>query len=190
MMDLSGYLLLAAQAFWFMFPGYAVNSLAVLVGGGTPMDFGKKFIDGRRILGDGKTWRGFIGASLLGIGIGLTENLGAVYYPNPYLPPYSENWMQTFLICAVLCVGAMSGDALGSFIKRRMGYERGEKAIILDQFTFVLFSWCLLAVFFWDWFHVHFLNLPAIVVILVITPLLHRGINIVGYKMGKKKVPW
>lgn len=189
-MDITAVFLLAAQAFWFMFPGYAVNSLAVLVGGGTPMDFGKNFRDGRRILGDGKTWRGFIGASLLGTGIGLIEQFAASAYPNPYLPPYSSSLTIALLICLVLCFGSMTGDAIGSFIKRRLGYERGEKAFLLDQFGFVLFSWLLLAIFFWDWFVAHFFNLPAIVMVLVVTPLLHRGINIVGYKLGKKKVPW
>ncbi|MEM3444540.1 MAG: CDP-2,3-bis-(O-geranylgeranyl)-sn-glycerol synthase [Thermoplasmata archaeon] len=189
-MELVPALLLAAQAFWFMFPGYAVNSLAVLVGGGTPMDFGKKFRDGRRILGDGKTWRGFIGASLLGTGIGLIEHFAASAYPNPYLPPYSENFSTALLLCLLLCFGSMTGDAIGSFIKRRLGYGRGEKAIFIDQFSFVLFAWLLLALFFWDWFALHFLNLPAVIMVLIVTPLLHRGVNIIGYRMGKKKVPW
>jgi CDP-2,3-bis-(O-geranylgeranyl)-sn-glycerol synthase len=189
-MDIYEALLLAAQAFWFMFPGYAVNSLAVLVGGGTPMDFGKYFVDGKRILGDGKTWRGFIGASILGVGIAMTENFGAYYYPNPYLPPYSASWVEAFCIGLVLCFGSMTGDALGSFIKRRMGFGRGEKVTLLDQFTFVLFAWLLLLVFYPQWFFTHFLNIPSVVMVLVVTPLLHRGINIVGYKLGKKKVPW
>jgi len=28
------------------------------------------------------------------------------------------------------------------------------------------------------------------IVILVLTPLLHRTVNIIGYKLGLKKVPW
>jgi CDP-2,3-bis-(O-geranylgeranyl)-sn-glycerol synthase len=26
--------------------------------------------------------------------------------------------------------------------------------------------------------------------VLIITPVLHRGVNIIGYKLGLKKVPW
>jgi len=189
-MDASQALLLAAQAFWFMFPGYAVNSLAVLVGGGTPMDFGKNFLDGKRILGDGKTWRGFILASLLGTGIGMAEHFGALYYPNSYLPPFADNPTTALLVCLTLCFGSMTGDAVGSFIKRRMGYEQGSKVFLLDQFSFVAFAWLSLALLFPDWFISHFFNLPAIIMVLIVTPLLHRGVNIIGYKMGKKKVPW
>src|SRR2546422_10015344 len=48
----------ALLAFWFLLPAYVANPMAVVFGGGTPMDFGRALRDGRRILGDGKTWRG------------------------------------------------------------------------------------------------------------------------------------
>ena len=47
------------QALWLILPAYVANASAVLVGGGTPVDSGKNWKDGKRILGDGKTWRGF-----------------------------------------------------------------------------------------------------------------------------------
>ena len=48
------------QALWLILPAYVANASAVLVGGGTPVDFGKNWRDGKRILGDGKTWRGLL----------------------------------------------------------------------------------------------------------------------------------
>ncbi|NLL10891.1 MAG: CDP-archaeol synthase, partial [Methanomicrobiales archaeon] len=33
-------------------------------------------------------------------------------------------------------------------------------------------------------------SLPLLAAILVLTPLLHRTVNIIGYKVGLKKVPW
>ncbi|HEY4704839.1 MAG TPA: CDP-archaeol synthase, partial [Thermoplasmata archaeon] len=38
----------AALAFWFLLPAYAANPMAVVFGGGTPMDFGRSLRDGRR----------------------------------------------------------------------------------------------------------------------------------------------
>jgi CDP-2,3-bis-(O-geranylgeranyl)-sn-glycerol synthase len=34
------------------------------------------------------------------------------------------------------------------------------------------------------------ITLPVLVAILIITPVLHRVVNIIGYKMGVKDVPW
>ena len=39
---------IVAQAFWIILPAYIANASAVLVGGGTPVDFGKKCKDGKR----------------------------------------------------------------------------------------------------------------------------------------------
>ncbi len=41
------------KTIWLLLPAYTPNNFAVLFGGGTPIDLGKKFIDGKRILGDG-----------------------------------------------------------------------------------------------------------------------------------------
>jgi len=38
------------QAIWLMLPAYTANPMAVVFGGGTPIDLGKKWIDGKRIL--------------------------------------------------------------------------------------------------------------------------------------------
>ncbi|MFH1470329.1 MAG: CDP-archaeol synthase, partial [Candidatus Micrarchaeota archaeon] len=39
-------------------PAYVANASPVILGGGTPVDFGRLFYDKKRILGDGKTWKG------------------------------------------------------------------------------------------------------------------------------------
>ena len=48
------------SAFWIMLPAYLPNPVAAIFGGGTPIDLGKNFSDGKRVLGDGKTYRGLI----------------------------------------------------------------------------------------------------------------------------------
>ena len=47
-----------AVAIWAMLPAYIPNNVAVLAGGGRPIDGGRTLDDGNRALGDGKTWRG------------------------------------------------------------------------------------------------------------------------------------
>jgi len=80
----------------------------------TPLDGGLRFFDGRPLLGPSKTVRGVIAAivatalaaPVLSIPIGLGALIGAV---------------------------AMTGDALSSFVKRRLGVASSGQTIGLDQ---------------------------------------------------------
>jgi len=174
---------------WLMLPAYIPNPAAVLFKGKVPMDFGKIFLDGRRILGRGKTWRGFFGGAVTGFITGLIQNFIAGYLPASYFPRFGEG-LQLIGVLLCLSFGAMSGDVLGSFIKRRMGIESGGKAFLLDQLGFVLVAWLFLLLLYPSWFMAHFGKIIPVLTILVITPALHRVVNIIGYKMGKKEVPW
>ncbi len=57
-------------AFWLMLPAYIPNNCAALFGGGMPLDWGQTFQDGRRTLGDGKTFRGTIAGTVCGVSDG------------------------------------------------------------------------------------------------------------------------
>ena len=66
---------------WLMLPAYLGNTIASIVGGGSPIDNGRNWNDGRRILGDGKTWRGLIGGVLGGMLVGhLQMTAGAGFF--------------------------------------------------------------------------------------------------------------
>jgi CDP-2,3-bis-(O-geranylgeranyl)-sn-glycerol synthase len=183
---------LIVRTFWLMFPAYAVNSAAVFVGGGTPMDLGKKAKDGERYLGDGKTWRGFFGGTFVGVLIGLAQNWIALQLPeNGYVVPFARDYPYATYVIALLCFGSMTGDAIGSYIKRRMKIPRGGKANIMDPLGFVLMAWLFVGIGSTMWFYDYMLkDIVPIITMLVLTPLIHRLTNILGYKMGKKKVPW
>jgi CDP-2,3-bis-(O-geranylgeranyl)-sn-glycerol synthase len=47
------------DALYLIFPAYCANAAPVIFGGGSPIDAGKIFLDGRPILGSRKTIRGF-----------------------------------------------------------------------------------------------------------------------------------
>ena len=68
----NGFLILILYTLWIYLPGFLVNTFAMMWGkwfpktgyGPWPIDGGKNWKDGNRILGDGKTWNGLIGGSL------------------------------------------------------------------------------------------------------------------------------
>jgi len=167
-------------AIWLMMPAYVPNTCAALVGGDTAIDFGKTFRDGKRILGDGKTYRGFVLGVLSGIIIGMAQNFVA---PDIGCPIFATS----ALIC--LPLGAMIGDLVKSFLKRRVGFKQGAPLPLIDQLDLVLGAWALTYVFSHEWFVTNF-TLWVIVIVLIITPVLHKIVNIIGYKLGKKDVPW
>lgn len=172
-------------AFWLMLPAYLPNNCAVLFGGGTPLDFGQNFHDGNRMLGDGKTFRGTIAGTLGGILIGLLLSQVA---PLLGLPGFGSGSGQLNVLLG-LSFGAMLGDIVAAFFKRRMGLKRGAKLFIIDQLDFVMGSWALTMILAPEWFWQNFT--PTImVIIIIITPILHRTMNIIGYWMGSKREPW
>lgn len=79
-----------------------------------PLDGGRRWRDGQPLLGPSKTWRGAIAAvstaALAAPLLGLSAALGAL-----------------------IGAGAMLGDALSSFAKRRLGLESGAMAPGLDH---------------------------------------------------------
>ncbi|MBD6955027.1 MAG: CDP-2,3-bis-(O-geranylgeranyl)-sn-glycerol synthase [Thermoplasmata archaeon] len=175
---------------WFTLPAYVANPGAVLFKGKIPMDFGRNFFDGRRILGKGKTWRGFFGGALTGIIVGLIQLTLSYAIPNDYLIQFSDSILNSIFIIILLSFGAMLGDSCGSFIKRRIKKESGSNVFLLDQYPFIIFSLLLLYIFFPKEFFIYVWNIYSILTLIVYTPLIHRVVNIIGYRIGKKEVPW
>ena len=158
---------------FFALPAYISNAVPVAVGGKTPLDFGLKFLDGRRVWGKGKTWRGTFFGVLVGWGtaIGVSKLLGL----NP-LPNYEY-------LSLLIASGAVLGDLTASFLKRRMGLEPGEEAPLVDQLDF------LIGAFVVAW-PVYRLQIPEMAFLVIVTPLVHRASNILAYKLSLKSVPW
>ncbi|HIJ17949.1 MAG TPA: CDP-2,3-bis-(O-geranylgeranyl)-sn-glycerol synthase [Thermoplasmata archaeon] len=181
----------ALAGLWLMLPALVPNSAAVLFGGGTPMDLGRSW-RGKRVLGDGKTWRGFFGGALTGFGVGSIEIIITTMLDEQDAFGYGDlPW--AVAIIAALSFGAMTGDCVGSFIKRRLGVDRGKKAPGLDQYNFVLGAIVTVIIVSPGWFSGHYIEgngYWGLAMFLVVVPLLHRSANIIGYKLGKKNVPW
>jgi len=185
------YLTAALAGLLLFLPALIPNSAAVLFGGGTPVDFNRTW-RGKRLLGDGKTWRGLFGGVGTGILVGLVLiGLGSVL-GSPAILDYGP-FPESVGVVACLAAGSLLGDMVGAFIKRRLGMARGQKAPVLDQYDFMTGALLLTLLFFPSWVAATYWNGEAIVgllALLIFVPLLHRTVNIVGYKMGKKKEPW
>ncbi|MDN7013058.1 CDP-2,3-bis-(O-geranylgeranyl)-sn-glycerol synthase [Methanoculleus sp. FWC-SCC3] len=181
--DIGYWIFSGLAALWIMLPAYVPNSAAALFGGGRPIDLGRTFSDGRRIFGDGKTYRGFFGGILSGVLVGLIEIWAVTAFSLGALP------QQTFLSVTLLATGALLGDLAKSFLKRRLGKGRGESWFLADQYDLVVGSFLLLLIFDPLWLSWN-ITIPIAVWIIVMTPLLHRVVNIIGYYIGVKEVPW
>lgn len=174
-----------AAAVWLMLPAYITNSSAAFFGGTHPIDRGR-YWGKSRVLGDGKTYEGFLKGILCGLVVGIVQNL----FAGDYLDLPSFGTIPFFfvpLIC--LSAGAMLGDLLGSLVKRRVGLKRGAPLPLVDQLDFVAGAWLLLLLFAREWFIESF-SLDILIVVILITPLLHVLANLIGFKIGKKQVPW
>src|SRR2546428_12053833 len=125
------------QALWFFLPAFVANPMAVVFGGGTPIDFGRTLGDRERLFGDGKTWRGLVGGTSAGAFLGLLLTVPFnLFAPNSTWSFGSVG--VAFGASAVLAFGALLGDLAGAFLKRRMHKPRGAKAPVLDQHVFLL----------------------------------------------------
>ena len=165
-----------------MSPAYLANTIAVLTGGKYPIDQGKLHSDGNRILGDGKTWSGLIGGTIGGIIVGY----GLIVFIHEYI------WESLDLsILFLLSFGALFGDMTASFYKRRQNLQRGDKFPLLDMYDFIFMSLLLCLIFKREWLLSWILDgWVPLFTILILTPFLHRGVNIIGYKIGVKNEPW
>jgi len=180
------------QALWIILPAYIANASAVLVGGGTPIDFGKKWKDGKRILGDGKTWRGLYVGAFLGMTAGFALSVVAIYAADSDFAFLGLNDFTGFPVMIPiifsLCFGALLGDITESFFKRRIGKKRGEDWIIFDQLDFIIgalvLSFLMGGVLSLsgltdkNWFIESF-SLWHLLVLLIITPFFHLFANFV-----------
>ncbi|MFB6157713.1 MAG: CDP-2,3-bis-(O-geranylgeranyl)-sn-glycerol synthase [Haloferacaceae archaeon] len=176
---------LVVRALWAMLPAYVPNNAAVLAGGGRPIDAGRTW-NGRRLLGDGKTWRGTAAGVAAGTALALLLDAvrgaaGAAL--GVALPPFPP------VVAVGLAAGAMGGDVAASFLKRRLGRARGAAVPLLDQLDFVVGALALAALLAPGWFGRAFTP-AAVAVVLVATPLLHVGTNAAAYALGLKSEPW
>lgn len=156
-----------AAAIWFIFPAYCANAAPVIFGGGQPMDFGKRFFDGKPLLGSHKTVRGFLAGLIVGTLVGLVQTL----LFEQVLLKYGTQFSYSILLGFVLSLGALTGDIIESFVKRRLNRAPGSSLPVADQIDFILGAF-LFSI------PVSPPSLPAVLIILLITIPIHLLTNL------------
>lgn len=161
---ISDVVLWFAETIWLFLPAYFANAAPVLLHGGGPLDGGRVWSDGRRLLGDHKTVYGTLSGVVVGTAVGLA---------------------QTSLLRGLLFAsGAILGDLVFAFFKRRLGIKPGQPLPLWDQVGFILFAIMLGS-----------LIQPAPtweqdVAMIVTTIPVHYVSNLLAWGFGVKDRPW
>lgn len=186
--ELFKLLIAVLGAVYFMLPAYVSNLSGLAFGGGKPVDGGKDWGDGRRIIGNGVTWKGFFSGTVLGTLVGVVLGIIGTFYGD--LSALTGGVIDLHVYGSILgglilgflmAFGALSGDLVGSFLKRRMGLQSGEPAPFMDQLDFVLGALILSLLVVrisWSFF----------IIIVVLSLVFHVGTNTIAYLLGIKDV--
>lgn len=180
-------MIIILQAVYLMIPAYLANMSPVLLSflpfGARPVDNGAVWCS-RRIFGRNKTYRGMVSGIIGGI---------AGTFLQKYLSPYTQGIAlinydvfslgRLMIFGAAIGAGALIGDLLKSFFKRRMGIAEGKPWIPFDQLDFVVGALVAMSFFF-------VLPLVHIIIIVAVSPLLSLITNIIAYHLKIKKVWW
>ena len=177
------------SALYFFLPAYFANMTPPLVKKASlvkfldkPVDFNRKF-RGQPFLGPHKTWRGVI----LGILVGFL-----MVYFQKYLYRFSAvknlsllNYTQINILFFGILIssGAICGDLVSAFVKRRLGLKSGARFLPFDQTNYVLGSYFFLTPFFK-------IDIEAWLILFVLSFFLHIIFNRIGYHLKLHGAKW
>ena len=153
-----------AETVYIYLPAYIANATPVVLSGDGPLDKGKNWVDGKPLFGNHKTLRGTISGLAAGFLIGLIQG-------SP-------------LKAALLSIGAIGGDLIVSFFKRRANLKPGAPLPIADQMGFIVFAVILVG------FTAQAPRWDQAVGILIATLPIHYLSNIVAWTLKLKSNPW
>lgn len=146
-----------------------------------PLDNGKHF-RGKRILGDHKTMRGIAAGALAGmLAAGLQVGVHALS-DWPTGGPIDYGQAEALLFGLVIGFGAIAGDAVKSFLKRRVNIKPGHNWFPFDQVDFIGGAAIASAAFF-------VLTWQQYLVLIVFYAALHPVINVVGWLLKFQSKP-
>ncbi len=138
---------LILKAIYFFLPAFIANSVPVyahhfnwLPNFAKPIDFGKK-INKKRILGDNKTFRGFIIGIISSFLVGILQF--TLFNNFQFIKDISltNNYQYLFFSISLAVFqgfGALVGDSIKSFIKRQFDIAPGKPWIGPDQIDYII----------------------------------------------------
>lgn len=137
---------ITGQTIWWLMPALTANMAPVILtyfdffpAMNFPLDFGLNW-HGQRLLGKNKTWRGLLSGVFVGAITALfqyTIQRNAWPFEAPWL---IQDWKTAIMIGVLLGLGALLGDSIKSFIKRRLRIYPGRSWSPWDQIDIVIGS--------------------------------------------------
>jgi len=147
-----------------------------------PIDSGKKFY-GQPIFGSHKSWRGAIFGIVIGFLVAFSQKF---LYQFPIIQKISfldYQKINIFLFGFLISFGAIFGDLLFAFIKRRFKLAPGARFFPFDQTNYVIGAAIVLGPFFK-------IKIEVWITIFILTFFLHIIINHLGYLLNLHKSRW
>lgn len=166
-----------------MLPAYCANMAPMLVGKlnilDCPADFNIE-LNGNRLLGKNKTIRGFVFGILTAIAVVYCQGalFSISFFKMASVLDYSK--LNIMLFGFLMGFGALFGDSLKSFVKRRLNIKPGAPWFPFDQIDYVI------GVIIFTWIKVRYYLLD-ILFLLLTAPLLNISFSYIGYCLGIKK---
>lgn len=175
------------ECLWFFLPAGIANMTPVLVRKinflNIPVDFGKKY-KGEPIFGSHKTFRGFFFGILVAIGLVYLQKLlyqNYDFFNQIAIIPYDR--YNVLLLGFLMGFGALFGDLVKSYIKRRMNVKPGKKFVPWDQIDFIIGFLFFVSI-------IYIPPVSVIIFLLVAIPFFHIGINFLGYYLKVQNTKW
>lgn len=176
---MDSFITLFIGVFWFFMPASIASIAPILFKWlplfNVPIDFNKK-LKGMPIFGPNKTYRGFF--------VGIIFAIATVYLQKAITPDRSY-WLVDYSTINAISLGllqglgALGGDLIKSFFKRRIKIPSGHTWVPFDQIDWVLGTllFCSLMVSF---------TFSQIITSIIILGLIHPIVNLVGYGLRIK----
>ena len=178
------FIMFLLKCFYLMLPAYFANMAPVMVKKINlfvfPIDFNRK-INNNPILGKNKTFRGLIFGIVFAIIITYLQFLlyKIEFFKNISFINY-QNWL---LFGLLIGLGALTGDLVKSFFKRRLGLKPGAKFVPFDQTDFVVGALVFIVPIF-------NLTLKIFVTSLLLSFILHIIVNHIAFYLRIRNEKW
>ena len=174
----------ALKCFYLMLPAYFANMAPVMVKRinlfAFPIDFNKK-LNKNPVLGKNKTFRGLIFGVIFAVIASYLQF--RLYYAGFFREISFFDYQGWLLFGFLMGFGALAGDLVKSFFKRRLGIGSGAKFVPFDQTDFVIGA----LVFIMPVFD---LTLKIFIVSLLLSFVLHIIVNHVAFYLKIRNEKW
>lgn len=176
-------------ALWFFLPAGFANMTPVFAARmprlrkyNYPLDC-YKTLNGLRIFGDHKTWRGIITGTLIGCLVFLLQQYLYKNYGWAENISSSVDYSSLPIIFGILMsFGALAGDAIKSFFKRRFSKQDGASWFPYDQLDYIIGGLAMSSIIIW-------LEPAQYLAITGLWFCMHLVFSYLGFKIKLKKTP-